>query len=418
MKHCVHFDNCNVTWDQALPLGNGNYGAMLFFEDDRLHMALNHYDVYYTRSDIVFPEDFVQPQGEMAVPGYRHKLFYDRAVRNIPKDDATPYYYFRKDVNDLNNSEYATNSFGESHPSTGELIYSFSNAINNGNRKLTLYVEDAKVSLALKKNENSLQIDTIAARQDYIINKVTQTSENLLKSIRITVPQARFLDAPEICYRQIDINTFTYTVYRNLMKDNIPFVYTGVIKLVNASGRLVGDDPDAEIVIENSDETFYILTGIYSTWKFEDTFREGVAAIDTDAFRLDALYAEHAAYWRDFFHQSSINLPDKFLEHVYFVNQYALDCCSGKGGTMRHQACGLNGLWDIRQPNIWGSRWYWDVNIQAAFAGVYSSNRLELAKVFSDGLLSYVDLAEKFARRVHNMSGISADFPPQSYYCI
>lgn len=418
MKHCVHFDNCNVTWDQALPLGNGNFGAMLFFEDDKLSMAMNHYDVYYTRSDIVFPEDFVQPQGEMAVPGHRHKLFYDRAVRNIPKDDDTPYYYFRQDVNDLDNTRYATNSFGESHPSTGELTYSFSDAINNGDRKLTLFVEDAKVSLTMEKDENSLQIDTIAARKDYIINKVTQRGKNLIDRIRIAAPEARFLDAPEICYRQIDSNTFTYTVYRYIRKDNTPFVFTGVIKLVNATGKLVGQEPDAEIIIDNSGETFYILTGIYSQWKCEDTFAEGLAAMNTDVENIDAMYSEHAEYWENFFRQSSIELPDKFIEDVYYINQYALDCCSGKDGTMYHQACGLNGLWDIRQPNIWGSRWYWDVNIQAAFAGVYSSNRLDLAKVFSDGLLSYVDLAEKFARRVHNMSGIAADFPPQSYYCI
>ena len=83
---------------------------------------------------------------------------------------------------------------------------------------------------------------------------------------------------------------------------------------------------------------------------------------------------------------------------------------------MRHHACGLNGLWDIRRPNLWGSLWYWDVNIQAAFAGVFSSNRLDLAKVFSDGLISYCDLAEKYAQDVHNLEGISADYAYPFYY--
>ena len=111
-----------------------------------------------------------------------------------------------------------------------------------------------------------------------------------------------------------------------------------------------------------------------------------------------------------------MSIPDKFLEHVYYVNQYALDCCSGANGVMYHHACGLNGLWDIKHPNLWGSMWYWDVNIQAAFAGVFSSNRLELAKVFSDGLLSYVELAKLQARDVHRASGIAGDYPYRFYY--
>ena len=83
---------------------------------------------------------------------------------------------------------------------------------------------------------------------------------------------------------------------------------------------------------------------------------------------------------------------------------------------MRHHACGLSGLWTVRHPNLWGSMWYWDVNIQAAFAGVFSSNRLELAKVFSDGLLSYVDVAKKHAKNVHNAGGIAGDYPYSFYY--
>ena len=83
---------------------------------------------------------------------------------------------------------------------------------------------------------------------------------------------------------------------------------------------------------------------------------------------------------------------------------------------MKHQACGLNGLWGIRNPYIWFSTWYWDVNIQAAFAGVFSSNRLDLGKVFSDGLRCYTDSASWFAEEHHRMSGISADYPYLFYY--
>lgn len=131
---------------------------------------------------------------------------------------------------------------------------------------------------------------------------------------------------------------------------------------------------------------------------------------------LPCLKAAHADYWRAFFDRASIRLPDRFLENVYYVNLYALDCCSGKDGVMKHHACGLNGLWDIKHPSLWGSMWYWDVNIQASFAGVFTGNRLALAKVFSDGLRSYFTRAKAFAISQHGMHGAAIDYPYSFYY--
>ena len=47
MKHSVVYTNTDSHWDNALPLGNGVYGAMLYYEKNVLHMPTNHYEVYY-----------------------------------------------------------------------------------------------------------------------------------------------------------------------------------------------------------------------------------------------------------------------------------------------------------------------------------------------------------------------------------
>ena len=57
MKHSVFFQNADNHWDNALPLGNGCFGAMLFFEENKLFMPLNHYEVYYNIKETVLPED-------------------------------------------------------------------------------------------------------------------------------------------------------------------------------------------------------------------------------------------------------------------------------------------------------------------------------------------------------------------------
>ena len=56
MKHSVLFQNADNHGDNALPLGNGVFGAMLYYEDGTLHMPLNHYEVYYNIGDsVVYP---------------------------------------------------------------------------------------------------------------------------------------------------------------------------------------------------------------------------------------------------------------------------------------------------------------------------------------------------------------------------
>ena len=41
MKHFVHFHNADNHWDNGLPIGNGCFGAMLYFEDGKLYMEIN-----------------------------------------------------------------------------------------------------------------------------------------------------------------------------------------------------------------------------------------------------------------------------------------------------------------------------------------------------------------------------------------
>ena len=61
MKHSVHFKNTDNHWDNALPMGNGCFGGMLFYEEGKLHMPMNHYEVYHTTSANCRPVDKWKP---------------------------------------------------------------------------------------------------------------------------------------------------------------------------------------------------------------------------------------------------------------------------------------------------------------------------------------------------------------------
>ena len=400
--HQVLFKNCENSWKNALPLGNGVFGAMAFYKNNSLSLPMNHYEVYYTISDSVLPADILKNTPEEENPGKIHRGYYEKALHNVP-EEGEPFYYYRLDKKTWKPGDVSF--FASSYPATGELRFELDESLKGKDSRLRLDVESATVSLAIEKTK----IKTIVARRDTLVNEVT--GKGSVKAIHIEYPDSRDSDFPEVSYSQINDNTFAYTVKIKL-NENDCLRFAGIIRLLGAKGKL----EENKITILDSEESYTVMTSIFTSWKYNDPLKEGLLISEEYAKDLKDIYEEHKKYWESFFGRSSVTLPDKFLERVYYINQYALDCSSGEGGVMKHHACGLNGLWDIRHPNLWGSMWYWDVNIQAAFAGVFSSNRLNLGKVFSDGLLTYVELAERFARDIHNMKGAAIDYPYTIYY--
>ena len=421
MKHSILFEHCGNKWDNALPLGNGCFGAMVYYHNDVLYMPMNHYEVYYNISETVLPADQLKNHIYDKEPGRRHRECLQQADDNQPVGEE-PYSYYRvKKEESLKDPGYGVYKFSGSYPVTGDLEFYFGDSLKGADSRLVLYVEDAKVDVALERDSKKVQLETIVARRDCMVTRICQSETDLLKSVKLSLPPYRDRDYPDVTYQQLDDSTFAYTVRYALGKpepgeDSSLFTFSGILRLCGAKGRLEEGNFGADIILEEAEKEFHVICGIFTQWRYGDTLQEGLIKMQEYEENLARLYEEHREYWKAFFERSAISLPDQFLEQIYYVNQYALDCCSGKDGIMKHHSCGLNGLWSIKHPNLWGSMWYWDVNIQAAYAGVFSSNRLDLAKVFSDGLQCYTELAEAFARDVHNLEGYAIDYPYHFYY--
>lgn len=46
--HGIRYENAAVHWTEALPLGNGTFGAMAYLQDAHMRLSMNHYEVYYS----------------------------------------------------------------------------------------------------------------------------------------------------------------------------------------------------------------------------------------------------------------------------------------------------------------------------------------------------------------------------------
>ena len=90
--HQILFKNCENSWKNALPLGNGIFGAMAFYKDNSLSIPMNHYEVYYTISDSVLPEALLRDMPDYGPDGSIHREYDLKAEHNQPGEDGLFFY--------------------------------------------------------------------------------------------------------------------------------------------------------------------------------------------------------------------------------------------------------------------------------------------------------------------------------------
>ena len=273
MKHSVIFKDSVNKWDNALPLGNSIFGCMLFYEKNRLCMPMNHYEVYYNIKKNVLPSDIFANAVPTEDPGAYCRQRKEQADNNQPKEGEPHSFYNAWKQVVFSREYYSIGEISESYPLTGDLEFTFDKALDDASSNLVLFVQDAKTVLSLEKDKKSLDIETIVARKDCIINKFKQSDEGLLKTVHIAFRPCRKLELPQITYKQIDSHTFSYTVTNELQGKNPPaktFVFSGTLSLVGAEGTLVETEFGADINITRSDKEFYLLTSIVTDWKYSD----------------------------------------------------------------------------------------------------------------------------------------------------
>ncbi|MBO5653606.1 MAG: hypothetical protein J6S44_05280, partial [Clostridia bacterium] len=316
MKHSVFFNDAENHWDNALPLGNGVMGAMLYFEGGALHMPLNHYEVYYTINDSVLPSDREKEDLEIlknahrigasdCTYGKKQTEMRAKADGNIPRGDEPfcEYRITREMATD--EKRYSIMPFSGSYPATGEISLGFSPRLDGARHSLVLSVEEAVVSLTLEKEDDRVTAETRVLREDCVITELAATSGELIRSLSVSFAPCRDQDAPVVAFRMADERTLVYTVTRPLPPSGKPFAFSGVVRLLGARASLSCNEYEATLSFTECEERLTVLTGVFTDWRYSDTAVEGLFRLADWEGRLDAMKAEHALYWRGFFEKAS-----------------------------------------------------------------------------------------------------------------
>lgn len=437
--HQITYKNAPSDWDEALPIGNGHFGAMIYQDQSRLVCASNHYDVHYKKRYMYSKKYHYEKLAEQTGQSVREsqidyfKNLKKEALRVHENKDDPAYSYYTALMNPYMREGYGVDRQGAANPVSGEIIYRFCDEMAQAeNFESRLDIEEGAHSFAAELGSRRLDMRTVIPREkDAVITEIAQRG-NMISKIILSLPIHYGSDI--LCeYRKINENTvcFVASFFPDGDKGTYnPFYFIHALH-VDGCKSLSAEAGENCAAIYVSGDNFNVISCVVTELGMENTTddktEKDVAkwlvgrASDIIAGcvdNMDTLIGGHKDYWRGFFDKSGICLPDKMLENLWYFNLYALSCCNGEGAVLYEQACGLNGLWDIMQPTQWGSLWYWDVNIQQAFWPIYTANHLEMGRPFYDGLLSYVDEAKKHSERVYGMAGIASDYPHIFYMCI
>ena len=418
-QHGIRYERTKVHWTEALPIGNGTFGVMAYLERQHLCLAMNHYDVYYSGH----PEYSRTAQRQTAhfhAPGGSTKQEYvQRAEKALQKESVLEAY--QKVLYPPKEGQRVHVAQGTALPAVGNLQIRFAPQTQEWEPEMQLSVEQAEVSYRLGHGTQAVSaVVKILQGTDTLLCQVEQTQKGLAQQIVLEVPQGRQMRDmhPKLLQQEGSEFSVSQSFGWEEAPEDEPFRFCASVHLLHAVGKAEQQDRRIVINLEQAEEKFAVLVSVAT--ELESAACETCAEEKgrRDAQQLQALLQQHHQYWEQFFAASAVTLPDAFLENLWYLNLYVLACSSGGGGRRSEQASGLNGLWDIRRPTLWGSVWYWDVNIQATYWGTYTANHLELSQVFCDGFLQHEAAGMRFAEEFHGMPGYAGDYPHPFYNCI
>lgn len=370
--HRLAFPDLAARWDEALPLGNGMLGALVWREGDVLRFSLDRADLWDNRP----------------VPEFERPEFtFDWMAERIAKGDLAS-------VQKLCDLPYERDPAPTKIPA-GRLEFDASGLDRVTSAELNL--DDAVCRVSWK---NGTRLETFV-HAELPVGWFRLTGVPAETSVKI-VPPPFGGESDETTANSVsghDLRLLGYPapdVTRD--GDSIQYVQQGWggfrFAIVTQWRRL--DDGSLEGV-----------WSIASTEEGGDPAAEAARSVREASRRgFDEDLKTHLAWWSRFWKQSDIHLPDRVLEKQWRLEQYKFGAAARRGAP----PISLQAVWtaDERRIPPWRGDFHHDLNTQLSYWPCYSANHLEEGLGFLDWLWSIKPVLEDWTHRFYGAGGLNA----------
>jgi alpha-L-fucosidase 2 len=350
-KHNLHFEKLAKAWDEALPLGNGTIGALIWEREGKLRLSLDRADIWDMR-----------PMAGLHRAEFSYKWVQDQ----VRKKDYKP-------VQQYFDAPYDREPAPSKIPA-GALEFTL---------PAGLEVKSAEVQLA-----------SASAVVEWSNGMVLKTF------VHATKPAGWF--------------RFEH-VSADLVPELVAPGYTGTVREGGEVNSLVGDDLvrlgykqgattraangityrqegwggfSYEVAVRWKPLRNGVIEGVWSVSSHypNAAVRPAAAAVAGDALTetYATAFASHVAWWQKFWKMSSIRVPDPLIEKQWYLEQYKFGSAARRGAP----PISLQAVWTADNGRIppWKGDYHHDLNTQLSYWPAYSGNHLEEALGYLDHL--------------------------------
>ncbi len=378
----LHYDAPARVWEEALPLGNGRLGAMVFGDPQHERFQLNEETVWGGS-----PYNNTNPAAREALPEIRRLIFEGRnreaqalcgpAICSPTGANGMPYQTVGSLCLDFD-------IIGDCHDYYRELDIDRAVATTRFSAGGVTYLRQAFVSF----DEQLLIVRLTASKRGSI-------SFSARYDTPFTSGVSRFSAGSEL---RLDGRADDHEGIEGKVR------FTAIARIESAGGKIAAS-ADGSVQVRHADEVILRVSIGTNFRNYKDVSGDAVATarayLDHATASFPASLRRHEACYRRYFRRVSLDLgrtpqadkptdvrlgefaaeSDPHLAALYFqFGRYLLICSSQPGG----QAANLQGIWNERRLAPWDGKYTTDINVEMNYWPAETTNLAEMHEPFID----------------------------------
>lgn len=366
-KDNLVFNHLAKRWDEAMPLGNGMLGVLIWQKDNTLRLSLDRADLWDERKAIDIS-----------------KFNFKWVTQHVLSNDYDT-------VHKLGDAPYDNVVYPTKLPA-GAIefnVSSFGNVVSN--------VLDISTALNTIKFQNGVVFNCY-------IHAIKQHGyfgfENLPSTDSIFEIVAPHLIIPDYAGE-------------NKVEDDNTHAGEGLQKLDYTKGTVTKTENSIlyhqptykghyyEVLVEWKK---FSKNHVIGTWTISNDKPAAISPLNTNVEEPTG-WNEHVNWWKDFWSKSSISIPDSLLEKQYWLELYKLGSVARIGAP----AITLQAVWTADNGNLppWKGDFHNDLNTQLSYWPAYTSNHLKEALTYTDWLWKTKLNNQKFTKQYFGVDGLN-----------
>jgi alpha-L-fucosidase 2 len=368
--HDLVFKNLAQSWDEAIPLGNGHVGALVWQNGDKLRFSLDRADLWDLR-----------PMENLKTPEWSYQWIYSQWL----KKDYKP-------VQDRFDTPYNELPAPTKIPA-GALEFDIQKY--GPIRSVRLFVENAVCKVLW---ENGLSLTTFVHADSpegwFLFDGLDEEFDIDLKS---PAYNKTITDRPDVSVTRRDLQRLGYPEGTIAKTENTMtydqegwggFKYKIFVQWEKKGTTLLG---------------CWSISSENPGWGKKPTAVETVERSINEGFN-EACHS-HYNWWENYWDQSSISIPDELLEKQYYLEMYKF----GSAARADAPPISLQAVWTADDGLIppWKGDFHHDLNTQLSYWPSYAGNQMALEDGYVNWLWKNKATFENYTKTFYGKNGLN-----------